>query len=154
MLWNPLCLLFHFHKFCQFYLPKIDKNQTKTKQKQNPAPSYHAISIAFTFVQTIMISCLDGFKSLLASLLASIYTCLSTDYSPHSRVILLKHIRPCHFSAKNHPLDLIPFREKAKVLTLAFKALHNPALSFSDLIFYPSPSRPLSPRHTCLLAIL
>lgn len=50
-------------------------------------------------------------------------------------------------------MELIAFKDKAKVLTLAFKAFHNPVPGFSDLIFYPSFPCLLSPSHTCLLAI-
>lgn len=102
-----------------------------------------------------MLSCSDGFKSLKSpSQSAGFHSCLSINCALHSRVILLKGVRPSHFSAKNHPLELILFREKAKVLTLAFKLLHNPILRFSDLIIYPSSSFSLSPSHICLLATL
>ena len=54
-------------------------------QKQNPAPSHHTISIAFTLVQVIMVSGLDDFKSLLTSWLASsllpLYRLFSTEES-------------------------------------------------------------------------
>lgn len=86
-----------------------------------------------------MISCFDGFKSLKSPTQSpGFHSCLSTDCGLHSRVILLKHVRPHHFSAKNHPLELLPFRHKAKVLTLAFKLPHSPILHFSDCVICPS----------------
>lgn len=50
-------------------------------------------------------------------------------------------------------MELIAFRDTAKVLILALKAFHNPVPGFSDLIFYPSFPCLLSPRHTYHLPI-
>ena len=66
-----------------FFLQKINRNHIRMEQRLNPAipspyRSHHTISIAFTLELVITLSCLDDFKSLLASQLAS-SLCLATD---------------------------------------------------------------------------